>query len=120
MVASNSSQRNRHSYQPSEDQGPSTPTQSRGADGLPPPTTYSQYKHRQSKSNGEKMTSTRGIQPGGESGRSGFHPWHFLRISGRSTSRASLVCNVLWPVVPAALAVRCRSLYLSGSNRPSR
>ncbi|KAL2206628.1 Ca2+ transporter [Sarocladium strictum] len=46
------------------------------------------------------------IQPAGESGRRGFHPWKFLRISFRSASRASLVCNVLWPVVPAALAVR--------------
>jgi Ca2+:H+ antiporter len=45
------------------------------------------------------------IQPGGESGRAGFHPVHFFRIIWRSTSRASRICNILWPVVPAAITV---------------
>lgn len=47
------------------------------------------------------------VQPAGESGRRGFHPIRFMRISWKSTSRASLLCNLLWPVVPAAIAVRC-------------
>lgn len=54
--------------------------------------------------NGHKVT--KGIQPEGESGRSWIHPWHFLRISFRSSCPASSLCNVLWPVVPAAIAVR--------------
>jgi Ca2+:H+ antiporter len=49
---------------------------------------------------------TRGIAPEGESGRSWIHPWHFLRICFRSSCRASMIVNVLWPFVPAALAVR--------------
>lgn len=53
--------------------------------------------------NGHKVT--RGIHPDGESGRKGVHPWHFLRICFRSTSTASKVVNVLWPVVPAAIAI---------------
>jgi len=46
------------------------------------------------------------IQHHGESGRSGFHPLQFFRIIFRSASTASRVVNVLWPVVPAAIAVR--------------
>lgn len=46
------------------------------------------------------------IREEGESGRSGIHPWHFLRIVFRSSSLASRLVNVLWPVVPAAIAVR--------------
>lgn len=49
---------------------------------------------------------SKGIQPDGESGRKGIHPLHFLKICWRSTSRASRAVNVLWPVVPAAIAVR--------------
>lgn len=49
---------------------------------------------------------TAGIQPAGESGRSGIHPFHFLKICWRSTSRASRICNIFWPVVPAAIAVK--------------
>ena len=46
------------------------------------------------------------VREEGESGRSGFHPWHFFRIVFRSSSLASRAVNVLWPVVPAAIAVR--------------
>jgi len=49
---------------------------------------------------------TRRIKPAGESGRSGVDPWHFLRIIFRSSSKASRLCNLLWPLVPAAIAVR--------------
>lgn len=46
------------------------------------------------------------IRPAGESGRSGIHPVHFFRNIFRSSSWASRMVNVLWPVVPAAIAVR--------------
>ncbi|TVY89499.1 Vacuolar calcium ion transporter [Lachnellula willkommii] len=48
---------------------------------------------------------TTGIQPEGESGRSGIHLYKFLKICWRSTSGASRLCNILWPVVPGAIAV---------------
>ncbi|CAG8960251.1 hypothetical protein HYFRA_00012771 [Hymenoscyphus fraxineus] len=54
--------------------------------------------------NGHKIT--RGIKPEGESGRRGIHPWHFFRICFRSSCNASRLVNILWPVVPAAIAVR--------------
>ena len=53
--------------------------------------------------NGHKVT--KGIKPEGESGRKGVHPWQFLRIGFRSTSRVSMIVNVLWPFVPAAIAI---------------
>jgi Ca2+:H+ antiporter len=54
--------------------------------------------------NGHKVTKH--ITPEGESGRRGVHPLHFFRIAWRSTSDASRAVNILWPVVPAAIAVR--------------
>ncbi|KAI9693038.1 MAG: hypothetical protein M1822_005033 [Bathelium mastoideum] len=53
--------------------------------------------------NGHRVT--RGIHPDGESGRRGVHPWSMVRICLRSTSTASAVVNVLWPAVPAAIAL---------------
>lgn len=53
--------------------------------------------------NGHKVTKY--IHPDGESGRGGIHPWHFLRICFRSASTPSMCVNVLWPIVPAAIAV---------------
>lgn len=53
--------------------------------------------------NGHKVT--RGIHPDGESGRKGVHPWKFLKITFRSSSLASKFVNVLWPFVPAAIAI---------------
>ncbi|KAK4204087.1 hypothetical protein QBC40DRAFT_2606 [Triangularia verruculosa] len=46
------------------------------------------------------------IRHTGESHRSGVHPFHFFRIIYHSSSRASRLVNLLWPVVPAAIAVR--------------
>jgi Ca2+:H+ antiporter len=54
--------------------------------------------------NGHKITKY--VKPEGESGRRGIHPLDFLRISWKSTSDASRIVNVLWPVVPVAIAVR--------------
>lgn len=72
---------------------------------LPAPSTYNEYKRN--KNRGENNGRFQ-VKDAGESGRKGIHPWHFLRISFRSASRASALCNLLWPVVPAALAVRCK------------
>lgn len=74
---------------------------------LPAPTTYDEFK--KSKKMDHYTRTTRWIKPAGESGRKGFHPIHFTKISFKSTSRASLLCNLFWPVVPAAIAVRCKS-----------
>ncbi|KAK4035379.1 hypothetical protein C8A01DRAFT_48424 [Parachaetomium inaequale] len=54
----------------------------------------------------EIIKRTFGVRPSGESGRSGIHPLIFLRNVFRSASWASRIVNVLWPVVPAAIAVR--------------
>lgn len=43
--------------------------------------------------------------PEGESGRSGFHPGHFLTVLWRSSCTASMLVNVLWPVVVVAFAL---------------
>ncbi|ROW05265.1 hypothetical protein VSDG_00174 [Cytospora chrysosperma] len=51
-------------------------------------------------------TLTPHIKAAGESGRRGFHPMHFFRIAARSSCKASAAVNVLWPIVPAAIAVR--------------
>lgn len=49
------------------------------------------------------------LNPNGDSGRRGIHPWQLICINFKSASRAGLLCNFLWPFVPAALAVRCQS-----------
>jgi Ca2+:H+ antiporter len=54
--------------------------------------------------NGHKVTKH--IAPDGESGRKGIHPLHFFRIIWRSSSDASRFVNILWPVVPVAIALR--------------
>ena len=48
---------------------------------------------------------TKGIRAEGESGRSGFHTLKFLKICFRSSCTLSMVVNILWPFVPAALAL---------------
>jgi Ca2+:H+ antiporter len=78
-----------------------TPSTSGGEKSAPAPhhrLTLPTYNH-----NGHLVT--KGIKPEGESGRSWINPWLFLKICFRSTSRASTVVNVLWPFVPAAIAI---------------
>jgi Ca2+:H+ antiporter len=53
--------------------------------------------------NGHKVT--KGIEPEGESGRKGFHPLKFLRITWKSNSVISSWVNILWPMVPVAIAL---------------
>ena len=45
------------------------------------------------------------VDSAGESGRTGFHPLHFLRVVFKSTCRLSMMVNVLWPFVPAAIVM---------------
>lgn len=49
---------------------------------------------------------TPGIHPEGESGRRGFSPLRFLRITFRGSSKFGYILNILWPFVPAAIALR--------------
>ncbi|KAH7121274.1 Sodium/calcium exchanger protein-domain-containing protein [Dendryphion nanum] len=53
--------------------------------------------------NGHEVT--RGIQPEGESGRKGIHPFKFLKICFKSSCTLSMIVNVLWPIVPVAIAL---------------
>ncbi|KAJ5696334.1 hypothetical protein N7536_006746 [Penicillium majusculum] len=45
------------------------------------------------------------VDTAGESGRSGIHPWHLLKVCFRSVCTLSMVVNILWPFVPAAIAI---------------
>ncbi|KAI0453629.1 Ca2+ transporter [Xylaria acuta] len=45
------------------------------------------------------------VKSAGESGRRGLHPLHLAKIIWQSSSSISRAVNVLWPFVPAALAV---------------
>jgi len=51
--------------------------------------------------NGHKVT--KGIQAEGESGRSWFHPWHFLHVCWSSSSDVSQWTNLLWPFTITAM-----------------
>lgn len=55
--------------------------------------------------NGHEVTP--GIEPEGESGRKGFHPLKFLKIVFKSNSLISSWVNILWPMVPVAIALVC-------------
>lgn len=55
---------------------------------------------------------TRGIRATGESGRSGFHPLHFLKVTWRTSSIASKFCNFLWPTALAAIILRCKYYFV--------
>ncbi|KAE8348060.1 Sodium/calcium exchanger protein-domain-containing protein [Aspergillus coremiiformis] len=45
------------------------------------------------------------IDTAGESGRSGIHPIQFFRVCFKSTCTLSMLVNVFWPFVPAAIAI---------------
>lgn len=49
---------------------------------------------------------TQGIEPEGESGRSGFHFVRFCKILWRSSSQVSMLVNILWPFAPIAIILR--------------
>lgn len=52
--------------------------------------------------------TTPGIKATGESGRKGFHPFHFLKVTWRTSSIASKFCHFLWPAALAAIVLRCK------------
>lgn len=64
-------------------------------------------KDRLPHANGNKHQKHSWINEEGDAGRNGFHPWHFVHCCFKSTSKLSMAVNVLWPFVPAALAVVC-------------
>lgn len=45
------------------------------------------------------------VKSAGESGRTGIHPWHLLKVCFRSVCTLSMVVNILWPFVPAAIVI---------------
>ena len=45
------------------------------------------------------------IYSSGESGRKGVHPKHFLAVCFKGTSTLSMMVNILWPFVPAAIVL---------------
>lgn len=45
------------------------------------------------------------VASAGESGRTGIHPMHFLKVTFRSICTASMIVNILWPFVPAAIVM---------------
>lgn len=53
--------------------------------------------------NGHEVTP--GIEPEGESGRRGVHPFKALKICFKSNSTLSKWVNLLWPIVPVAIAL---------------
>ncbi|KAK2774268.1 hypothetical protein FQN52_006757 [Onygenales sp. PD_12] len=85
------------------------PPRSRGSETLPstPPNPSEKAKNKHSVlplHNGKSRSLFR-IHTAGESGRSGVHPIHFLKVCFKSTTPVSMVVNVLWPFVPAAIAI---------------
>jgi Ca2+:H+ antiporter len=63
--------------------------------------------------NGHEVT--KGIEPEGESGRRGVHPLKMLKICFKSNSKLSMLVNVLWPIVPVAIAL-VRILFQTMGN----
>ena len=45
------------------------------------------------------------VDSAGESGRTGIHPDHFIRLIFKSVCTMSMMYNVLWPFVPAAIVM---------------
>lgn len=63
------------------------------------------YNHNGQEVNHNGHVVTKGMHPDGESGRRGFNPLKFLVICGRSSNKLSMLCNLLWPLVPVAIAL---------------
>ncbi|KAJ5368797.1 uncharacterized protein N7496_008557 [Penicillium cataractarum] len=91
-----------------------TGVQSAAGDGLQQ--SRSQEKVARENSNSILPTNTRDhasryvlglfrVDSAGESGRTGIHPVHFLKVTFKSICTASMIVNVLWPFVPAAIAM---------------
>lgn len=88
----------------SRDSGPQDYTREPKSEATVPPHSGGHHMHLpRFNHNGHEVTP--GIQPDGESGRKGIHPIKFLRICFRSSSKVSMLVNVLWPIVPIAIAL---------------
>lgn len=59
----------------------------------------------QEKNQNEETKRLFRVDTAGESGRTGIHPIHFLRVCARSTCTLSMIVNVLWPFVPPAIVL---------------
>ena len=65
----------------------------------------SEKHHRDGLGGPKESRLPRGINKDGESNRRGINPWLFLKICFRSSCTISKYVNVLWPFVPAAIAI---------------
>lgn len=65
------------------------------------------HRHREHRSPFQHYPGarTKWVKPDGESHRSGVNPLKFLKLCFRSSNKVSMGVNVLWPVVPVAIAV---------------
>ncbi|KAJ6123265.1 hypothetical protein N7512_005730 [Penicillium capsulatum] len=45
------------------------------------------------------------VDSAGESGRTGIHPIHFFKVCFKSVCTMSMIVNILWPFVPAAIVM---------------
>ena len=61
--------------------------------------------HNEKKAHSHALHGLFRVNTAGESGRKGVHPIKFLNICFRSTTKVSMAVNVLWPFVPAAIAM---------------
>lgn len=52
-----------------------------------------------------QQKKTKYVEPDGESGRSWIHPIKFLGICWRSSCKASMITNILWPFTIAAMVL---------------
>ncbi|KAF2705505.1 hypothetical protein K504DRAFT_471534 [Pleomassaria siparia CBS 279.74] len=89
----------------SRDNGPQDYTREAKSEATVPPHSGGGHHMHLPRFNHNGHEVTKGIQPNGESGRKGIHPFKFLQICMRSSSKVSAAVNVLWPVVPIAIAL---------------
>jgi Ca2+:H+ antiporter len=59
--------------------------------------------------------TTKHIEPDGESGRSWFNPVKFARICFRSSCKASMITNILWPFTIAAMVLHFHFRHTSNN-----
>ncbi|KAI9671035.1 MAG: hypothetical protein M1831_005120 [Alyxoria varia] len=82
-----------------------------GDDHVTPPHQSNEKQSRLPLHRPEHHQKSKGLNPEGESNRRGIHPLHFIRICFRSSCTLSMIVNLLWPVVPAAIAVHFAYQY---------
>lgn len=70
------------------------------------PRTHQDIRHGSRNRQHRKQKGPVKVKSAGESGRTGVNPIMFFKIVWRSTSWLSRAVNILWPFVPAAIAVK--------------